>query len=212
MEHSINKRFGDIDIDVGNKDQLLDIIDHVPASMLNVKPIRRHPTGIYVTDIPYDPTLDMASIDYEDAERRGYFKIDILNVHVYSNVIDEQHLYELMKEPNWKNFNNRFFVEKLIHLSNHYHVIRQLAEPVDSIPRLAMLLALIRPGKKHLIGKSWSEISKTIWDKGTDGYQFKRSHACAYSHLVVIHANLLSECYQKTGTYDLAQLKTVQYN
>jgi len=58
---------------------------------------------------------------------------------------------------------------------------------------LAMFLALIRPGKRHLIGSSWAEISKTIWDKGDDGYVFKKSHSLAYSHLVVVHMNLLCE-------------------
>jgi hypothetical protein len=54
-----------------------------------------------------------------------------------------------------------------------------------------MFLAVIRPGKKHLIGLPWKEVAKTVWDKGTDGYIFKRSHSCAYSQLVVVHMNLL---------------------
>lgn len=66
-----------------------------------------------------------------------------------------------------------------------------MPEPIDSIPRLAMFLALIRPAKKHLIGKSWKEVAETIWDKGSDGYSFKKSHAIAYAHLVVVHMNLL---------------------
>ena len=43
------------------------------------------------------------------------------------------------------------------------------------------------------MGKSWSEISKTVWDKGTDGYVFKKSHAISYSWLVAVHMNLLRE-------------------
>jgi len=64
---------------------------------------------------------------------------------------------------------------------------------VNSIPRLAMFLALIRPAKRHLIGQSWADIAKSIWDKNTDGYSFKKSHAVAYAHLVVVHMNLLEE-------------------
>jgi DNA polymerase III alpha subunit len=56
-----------------------------------------------------------------------------------------------------------------------------------------MFLALIRPAKKHLIGQYWSEVSKTIWDKNTEGYSFKKSHAVAYAQLVVVHMNLLEE-------------------
>lgn len=183
----------DIDIDFGNRDLILEHIKHVPAAMRKVTPIRKHATGVHITEIPYDPEVDMASIDYSDAESRGYFKLDMLNVHVYQYVKDERHLIELMREPNWDLLKDKNFVEKLIHLSNHYSTIRSLIEPVNSIPRLAMLLALIRPGKRHLIGKTWEEISKTIWDRDSDGYIFKKSHSLAYAQLVVVHMNLLEE-------------------
>jgi len=182
----------DIDIDFGDRDKLLSLIKHTPASMRNITPIRRHNTGVYITDIPYDPVNNMSALHYEDAEKRGYFKLDLLNVHVYSQVRDETHLVELMYEPNWSKLNDRVFVEKLIHLSNHYQSIQKMTEPIDSIPRLAMFLALIRPAKKHLIGKSWKEVSQTIWDRENDGYSFKKSHAIAYAQLVVVHMNLLT--------------------
>jgi hypothetical protein len=67
-----------------------------------------------------------------------------------------------------------------------------MTEPIDSIPRLAMFLALIRPAKKHLIGKSWKEVSQTVWDKGDDGYAFKKAHAIGYAWLVAVHMNLLT--------------------
>lgn len=182
----------DIDIDFGDRDKLLSLIKHTPAAMRNITPMRRHNTGVYVTDIPYDPVNNMSALHYEDAEKRGYFKLDLLNVHVYSQVRDEQHLIELMYEPNWAKLKDREFVEKLIHLSNHYQSIQKMPEPIDSIPRLAMFLALIRPAKKHLIGQSWKEVAKTIWDKENDGYSFKKSHAIAYAQLVVVHMNLLT--------------------
>ena len=182
----------DIDIDLGDREKLLAVIKHIPASMRNVDPVRKHPTGVYITEIPYDPVNNMSSLHYVDAEKRGYFKLDLLNVHVYSQVRDEQHLVELMYEPNWSKLNDRVFVEKLIHLSNHYQSIQKMPEPINSIPRLAMFLALIRPAKKHLIGQSWKEVAKTIWDKENDGYSFKKSHAIAYAQLVVVHMNLLT--------------------
>jgi hypothetical protein len=181
----------DIDIDFGNRDSILEHIQHIPASMRNVKPIRKHATGIYVTDIPYDSMNDMANIDYTIAEERGYIKLDLLNVFVYSAVRDEQHLIEMMREPNWVKLYDKSFVEKLIHLSNHYGSIQKMPEPINSIPRLAMFLALLRPGKKHLIGLSWKEVADTVWDKGSDGYSFKKSHAIAYAQLAVVHMNLL---------------------
>jgi hypothetical protein len=181
----------DIDIDFGDRDKLLSLIKHTPAAMRNVKPIRRHNTGIYITDVPYDPVNDMAAIDYTEADKRGYFKLDLLNVHVYEQINSEEHLTEMLVEPDWSKLNDKQFVEKLIHLGNHYQSLRKMPESVNSIPRLAMFLALIRPAKKHMIGKSWKEVSQTIWDKEADGYSFKKSHAIAYAHLVVVHMNLL---------------------
>ena len=183
----------DIDIDFGDREKILSVIEHTPAAMRKVSPMRKHATGVHVTEVPYDPVYDMSSIDYAEAEKRGYFKLDLLNVHVYNQVHDERHLIELMRDPDWSRLKNRDFVEKLIHLGNQYNALRSMPEPVDSIPRLAMFLALIRPGKKHLQGKPWKEVAKTVWDKGNDGYTFKKSHAIAYAHLVVVHMNLLEE-------------------
>lgn len=184
---------GDIDIDFGSRDALLKLIAHTPAAMRKINPIRKHATGVYITDIPYDPINDMAAIDYAEAEDRGYFKLDLLNVYVYSQVKSEQHLISLMQEPNWNLLLDRKFVEKLVHLNNHYQSIKRMPEPINSIPRLAMFLALIRPSKKHLIGESWQEVAKTVWDKEDDGYSFKKSHSVSYSYLVCVHMNLLEE-------------------
>ena len=185
----------DIDIDFGDRDKLLKLINHTPAAMRNVTPNRKHATGVYVTDIPYDPINDMASIDYTEADKRGYFKLDLLNVHVYSQVRDEIHLIELMGDPDWSRLKDKNFVEKLIHLNNQYYNLQKMPEPIDSIPRLSMFLAVIRPGKKHLIGQKWGEVAKTVWDKGTDGYTFKKAHAIAYAQLVVVHMNLLNNSF-----------------
>ena len=190
----------DVDIDFGNRDNILQHIQHVPAAMRNVKPIRKHATGVHITQVPYDPVHDIAAIDYVEAEKRGYFKLDLLNVHVYENVRDELHLVELMREPDWKKLEDAKFVEQLIHLNNQFYNLKKMAEPVNSIPRLAMFLAVIRPGKKHLIGEKWSEVAKTVWDKGTDGYVFKKAHAIAYAHLVVVHLNMLNDSFNKGDT------------
>ena len=181
----------DIDIDFGDRSKILEYINHVPAAMRKVTPIRKHNTGVYVTEVPYDAINDMANIDYSDAEDRGYIKLDLLNVHVYNNIKDESELIDLMVEPNWSLLNNSEFVGQLVHLGNHYSTIRKLPEPINSIPRLAMFLALIRPGKKHLIGQTWSDVAKTVWDKNDGGYTFKKAHAIGYAWLVAVHMNLL---------------------
>lgn len=183
----------DVDIDFADRSKILQHIKHTNAAIRNVNPIRKHATGVYITAIPYDPVLDIANMDYTVAEKRGYFKLDLLNVHVYENVKDEKHLNELMVEPDWSKLKDKSFVEKLIHLNNQYYNLVKMPEPIDSIPRLALFLAVIRPGKKHLIGLPWQEVAKTVWDKGTDGYVFKKAHAISYSWLVAVHMNLLGE-------------------
>lgn len=188
----------DVDIDFADRSKLLEVIEHVPAAMRNVEPVRKHSTGIHVTAIPYDPEYDMATLDYTDAEDRGYLKLDLLNVYVYQWVRDEPHLYELMKEPNWDSLLDYENFKHLIHLSNHWRTMKAMPEPINSIPRLAMFLAVIRPAKRHLVGKTWAEVSKTIWDKDGAEYAFKKSHAVAYAHLVVVHMNLLAEGLGKT--------------
>jgi hypothetical protein len=181
----------DVDIDLPDREKLLAVIKHIPASMRNVDPVRKHPTGVYITEIPYDPVNNMSSLHYVDAEKRGYFKLDLLNVHVYEQVKDENHLIELMGEPDWSMLKNRTTVEQLIHLGNSFDLIQRMPEPINSIPRLAMFLAAIRPAKRHLLGKTFKEINQTVWDKDQTGYSFKRSHAVAYAQLVVVHMNLL---------------------
>jgi len=180
----------DIDIDLGDRDKLLSLISHTKAAIRKDE-VKKHNTGVYVTDIPYDPINELCALDYELAEDRGYLKLDLLNVHVYNQVQDEKHLVELMTEPDWTLLNDPNFVSQLIHLGNHYNSLCKMPEPVNSIPRLAMFLAVIRPGKKHLIGKNWNEVSKTIWNREEGTYTFKKSHAVAYAHLVVVHMNLL---------------------
>jgi DNA polymerase III alpha subunit len=60
--------------------------------------------------------------------------------------------------------------------------------------RMAMFLAVMRPGKANLRNYDWKAIAKTVWDKPMDGsYYFKKAHAVAYAHLVALHINLLEE-------------------
>ncbi len=183
----------DIDIDFADRDQLLQHIDVVAAAMRNPGEVKRHNTGVHPTAIPYDPVHNISALDYKEAEERGYVKLDLLNVWVYKFVRDEAHLVELMRVPDWTKLVDRKFFEGLIHIGNHYDTMAAMPEPIDSIPRLAMFLALIRPGKRHLIGQSWASVAKEIWTSSESGYTFKKSHAVAYAHLVVVNLNLLGE-------------------
>lgn len=183
----------DIDIDFADREQALRLLDVIPASIIRDGKLTRHNTGVYATDIPVDPVAGSSGLDYNDAEDRGYMKLDFLNVNLYKQVRHEQHLIELMREPDWTQLYDPAICAQLIHVNNHYDTLLKMPEPVDSIPRLAMFLAIIRPAKRHLIGRTWKEVSATIWDKVEGEYAFKKSHAVAYSQLVVVNLNLLSE-------------------
>ena len=183
----------DIDIDFGDRDKILSLIRHIPASMRDEKGIKKHPTGVYITEVPYDPVTSLCALDYKEADVRNYFKLDLLNVGIYQGVRDELHLIELMKEPNWERLKEKEFVEKLIHLNRQYDVLKRMPEPINSIPRLAMFLAVIRPAKRSLIGRTYKDINKTVWIDENIGYTFKKSHAVAYAQLVVVHMNLIEE-------------------
>lgn len=183
----------DIDIDFANRENILSKIRHISAGIIRDDKLIKHNTGVYFTPIPTDPIIGCASIDHKIAEERGYFKLDFLNVSIYNKVKSPQHLDNLLaQDPPWDRLNDSKFFSQLIHIGNHMDTMKKMPEPIDSIPRLAMFLAIIRPAKRYLIGKTWKEVSMKIWEIETDGYQFKKSHAISYAHLAVVNMNLIN--------------------
>lgn len=183
----------DIDIDLPNREKVLELIKHTPAAILRNGEWTKHNSGVFVTKVPADPTTNLCSLDYKEAEELGYVKLDLLNVSVYEQVKDESHLEKLLStEPMWEMLNYKDFVQQVVHINKHFNTIQKMPEPVNSVARMAMLLAIIRPAKKHLIGKTWKEVAKEVWVKpADDAYYFKRSHSVSYAHLIKVHMNLL---------------------
>jgi hypothetical protein len=182
----------DIDIDLANRDQVLALIDYTAASQRKNDQLVRHNSGIYITDIPQDTLNGYASIDYQQAEQRGYFKIDLLNNTVYQLIRDQQHYDQMLAAtPPWERLQDRQFVEKIVHINNAWDQLQRMPEPVDTVARMAMFIAVIRPAKRYLQGKTWREVAERIWLAEQDGYYFKRSHSVAYAHLVTLHMNLV---------------------
>jgi hypothetical protein len=192
----------DIDIDLANRDQLLKLIHATPARLTKfginarekVGDQRRHNSGVYVTDIPYDPVNNCAAIDYKQAEKLGYFKIDLLNMSVYELIKSPEHYKELLaKEPPWERlWTDNEFASKLVHVGGSIHLLKSMKP--DSIPRMAAFISIIRPGKAHLQNKPWSEVFESVWDgDASKGFVFKHAHAVGYAALVALHMNLLSQ-------------------
>ena len=183
----------DIDIDFADRKQALGKIKHVVASRKTADGMTAHNTGIYLQAIPCDPVTNLSTIDYKEAEQRGYFKIDFLNINVYQGVRSNEHLTQLLNtEPLWDLLEQDEFVNLLFHLNGHGTVLRQMKP--TSIEQLAAILAIIRPAKRYLIGKDWTTVMSQVWVKpNNDDYYFKKSHAHSYAALVVVHMNLLCE-------------------
>lgn len=181
----------DIDIDVPNRDAVLQLIRHVPARLVNG---RHHNSGVYVTDIPRDPVNHCAAIDYEQAEQRGYFKIDLLNMGVYSLVHGPEHYQQMLTAtPPWSRlWTDQPWASQLVHIGNYTDLLKSMKP--DSIPRMAAFISIIRPGKAHLQNRPWAEVFRSVWD-GNDsrGYTFKRSHSISYAALVALHMNILNQ-------------------
>ena len=183
----------DVDIDMANREDFLRLVDHIPASIKQEDgTYTKHNTGVYFQSLPTFPLDGFSSIDYETAEQDGWFKVDVLNNGIYKDVIDEAHLKKLMDaEPLWDLLQHEDFVSQLFHVGSYAKIL--LHYKPTSVEQLAMILAIIRPGKKYLVGKSWDDIAKEVWEKPTEGYYFKHSHAVAYAVAIVVQMNLICE-------------------
>jgi hypothetical protein len=184
----------DIDLDFADREQAIKLVHCTPAMQVTDGKIRRHNSGVYVTDIPYDPVNQCAAIDYEQAEQRGYFKLDFLNMSVYQLIKSPEHYEEMLDlTPPWSRlWQDPEWVKQLVHVGNYPELLAAMKP--DSIPRMAAFISIIRPGKAHLQRKPWDEVFTSVWD-GDDsrGFVFKKSHSLSYAMLVTLHMNLLAE-------------------
>ena len=184
----------DIDIDLADRDQLLKLIQATPARQLHQGQVRRHNSGVYVTDIPWDPVNQCAAVDYETAEQLGYFKIDLLNMTVYQLIQDPAHYQQMLDQtPPWSRlWTDPEWASQLVHIGNYTELLNSMRP--DSVPRMAAFISIIRPGKAHLQNQPWDKVFASVWD-GDDsrGFVFKHAHAVGYAALVSLHMNLLNQ-------------------
>ena len=184
----------DIDIDFADRDLVLKLIRHIPARQEIQGQVRRHNSGVYVTDIPHDPLNGCAAIDYEQAEDRGYFKIDFLNMNVYKLVKSPDHYQEMLAAaPPWDRlWQDTNWSKQLVHVGNYTDLLNNMRP--STIPQMAAFISIIRPGKAHLQNQSWKDVFATVWDgNDSQGYTFKKSHSLSYAMLVALHMNLLNQ-------------------
>lgn len=184
----------DIDIDLADRNQLLRLIQITPARQVNNDQVRRHNSGVYPTDIPWDPVNACAAIDYETAEGLGYFKIDLLNMSVYQLIQSPEHYKQMLEQdlPWNRLWTDSEWAQQLVHVGNYTELLKSMKP--DSIPRMAAFISIIRPGKAHLQNQPWEDVFASVWDgDNSRGFVFKKSHAVSYAVLVALHMNLLNQ-------------------
>jgi hypothetical protein len=180
----------DIDIDVADRASIIAEFDNmIPASIIKNNIVSIHPSGVYLQSIPELDT-GYAALDYKKAEEFGYIKIDLLNNTLYTGLTQEQIKVYSSAEPDWSMFDYKEIVDELPHLRDHYDIVKKISP--KSLGDIAIVLALIRPSKKYLIGESKAVIEKKIWME-EDTYYFKKSHAYAYAMSIIIKMNRMMD-------------------
>lgn len=195
----------DVDIDLKDRDSVANLFEFTPASELNPEQTRlvKHKTGLHPQAVPVEPETGLCVFPYAHANDLDYYKIDLIPNHIYDEIESRDHLRELVAAPiDWNWFlDARFYVrdtpigESLTHLGSYYDLVRKY--PPGSIEDIAILLALLRPGKHDLIGLAWDKIKEMIWQPTSSGatkaYVFKKPHAFSFALMVTVHAKLIAE-------------------
>jgi hypothetical protein len=197
---------GDIDIDASDRKKLLSVVKYIPASIVKNNKYSLHNSGVYFHQVPVHPFLECCSLSYDVAEDKNCYKIDILNNSIYSGVKSEAHLSQLMSTPPmWELLEHQEVVKQLAHINSYFDLVKRLKP--QSTTQLAMILALIRPGKRHLVSKcqsqGWDSLEPEIWSPDPNqNYSFKKAHAISLAVAIQVQLNLLVEIIA-SGSYSV---------
>lgn len=164
--------------------------------MVKKNELVKHNCGYYLQDIPKDEITGFAAIPYEPAGELGYFKIDFLHLSVLDNFTSKEEIRSLMKiPPDWNLLLDKKCVEKLFQLGNHYDLLQQTRP--TSVIELADNIALIRPGKRQLLGDYLYNKEKTrplLYRQGTDDKSsFRKGHALCYAFTIILQLHLIAQ-------------------
>lgn len=182
----------DLDCDISQKsiDEIKKCMKNIPASIITSTNIKAHNSGVYFCDAPVDLISGLCSINYKEAESDfGLMKVDLLHNTMLDKFNTRTELFNILKKPiQWNLLKNEEVVERLPHISAYFNLIQEMPN-IDSIEKLAMFIACIRPGKKNLIQKikenGWDSVKNSIWEP-TKEYYYKKSHAISYAMMISI--------------------------
>jgi hypothetical protein len=187
------KKHADIDIDVQSTFDPSNLFDIVHASRVQDGKLLKHPVGVYFQRIPVDPVTGYAAIPYDATNEYDYFKIDMLHLHILNLFDSKQQIRALLRQaPDWDMLQSEANVSKLFQLSKHFAVVNKMKP--RSILDIADCIAIIRPGKRILLDKYVFDRAAArvlLYQKHSDS-DYKRSHAVAYAHIVVLQMHLIS--------------------
>jgi len=186
----------DVDIDIDPNFKPLELFkDWRRASLVKDGKLSAHNVGVYPQKIAKDPITGFAAIPYEEAEDLGYLKVDFLPLHVYKNFKTRAEIDALLqKEPDWTLLQVPSVQPKIFQLAKHGDLLSDLK--VKDVQELADVMALIRPGKKALVGlykKERKAARAMLYAKDETGYSFKKSHALAYAYVVWLQLHLIEQ-------------------
>lgn len=186
------KHWADIDLDLPTNFDPKSIFNCTYSSRIHKDELTKHPVGVHFQNIPIDDVTKLSAIPYNEISEHGYFKIDMLHVSVYDIFNNKEQIKTLLKkEPDWSLLYKEDNVKKLFQLGKHYEIV-QVMQP-KSILDIADCIAIIRPGKRILLDKYLrnKELTrKVLYTKQLDS-DYKKSHAIAYAHIVVLQLHLI---------------------
>lgn len=181
----------DVDIDVSPA--VIKIDYGLRAVILRDEKLVAHPSGFYLDDVmPTDPMTGFAVVDYKEAERVGFIKLDLLTNTAYQTFKSRKEIRESAnKEPDWDLLKDPKFVSRLPQLSKSFDII-EMVQPTD-IDELADVLALMRPNKLHLMEQYLDNPlyvrRMSLYQRPSKGMFFKKSHSYAYAIMIVAIMN-----------------------
>ncbi len=169
----------------------------VRASMVVKDQLTSHPCGVYFQNIPVDKITGFSAIPYKEAEDLKYTKIDFLHLTLLDSIKSKDEIRDLIrKTPDWELLQDDQCVQQLFQIHGHAKLLKQLKP--KSVIELADAIALIRPGKRHLIEQyklNKQSVREQLYARptesvGSGSYYFKKSHAVSYALTIVVQLHL----------------------
>lgn len=175
----------------------------VHASMIKQEAFTQHPCGIYLQHMGKDQITNLAAIPYDEALEKGFYKLDCLHLSLLNEFKSKTEIRDfLSKEPNWSMLQRPEIVSQLFQIHKQSKLLARVKP--TSVQSLADCLALMRPGRSHLIDKyiaSPDDVRDQLYVRDdSTGYYFKKSHAISYALTIILQLHSLERHEHNTTT------------